>query len=208
MLSVSTVMGNQLISLRLKDEEVALLMQQAKVGENPSLTAQRLIRQILGTQEIPPDGLTSLLTQVGEFQEQVKSIKNFVDDSIEQRLAALDKLVNETVNQNMKAELLQVRSRFDELEQRWDKYFQIQRQQSTLSTPKLQQSKLPSEPLNHSELARRLINPKTGHPYSHSAISRYKDRVDFARWSQERDPQGVGWEYDTRDGLFYPLIPS
>lgn len=201
-------MGNQLISFRLKDEEVALLMQQADKGENPSLTAQRLIRQLLGIQDIPPDRLTSLLTQVGEFQEQVESIKTFVDDSIDQRLAALDMLVNDGVDQHMKAELLQVRTRFDELEQRWDKYFQIQRQERTLPTSTTQDSKLPSQPLNNSELARRLINPKTGHPYSQSAISRQKDRVDFPEWSQERDPQGVGWEYESKDGLFYPLMPT
>jgi hypothetical protein len=201
-------MGNQLISFRLKDEEVALLMQQADKGETPSLTAQRLIRQLLGIQKIPPDRLTSLLTQVGEFQEQVESIKTFVDDSIDQRLAALDMLVNEGIDQHMKAELVQVRTRFDELEQRWDKYFQIQRQERTLPTSTTQGSKLPNEPLNNSELARRLINPKTGHPYSQSAISRQKDRVDFPEWSQERDPQGVGWEYESKDGLFYPLMPT
>jgi hypothetical protein len=201
-------MGNQLISFRLNDEEVALLMQQANDGETPSLTAQRIIRQLLGIQDVPPDRLNSLLTQVGEFQEQVESLKNFVDDSIDQRLVALDSLVDEAMNQQMQAEQFQVRSRFDELEQRWDKYFQIQRKESLVTTAKLQQSKLASEPLNHSELARRLINPKTGHPYSQSAISRHKDRVDFPKWSQERDPQGISWEYKSREGLFYPLMSS
>lgn len=201
-------MGNQLISFRLNDEEVALLMQQANDGETPSLTAQRIIRQLLGIQDASPDRLTSLLTQVGEFQEQVESIKNFVDDSIDQRLVALDSLVDEAMNQQMQAEQFQVRSRFHELEQRWDKYFQIQRKESVIATTTLQHSQFPKEPLNHSELAKRLINPKTGHPYSQSAISRHKDRADFPQWSQERDPQGISWEYKSRDGLFYPLMSS
>jgi hypothetical protein len=64
--------------------------------------------------------------------------------------------------------------------------------------------KLPTEPINPWELARRLINPKTGHPYSQSAMSRYKDQVYFPEWSRERDPQGVAWVFDPMDGLFYP----
>lgn len=119
---------SQLISFRLKDEEIALLMQQAALEESASLTAQRLIRQLLGTDQTPPNALTSLLTQVGEFQEQVESIKSFVDEAIDERLEAVDKLINTAVNQQMEAELLSMRSRFDELEQRLDKYFQTQRQ--------------------------------------------------------------------------------
>ncbi len=119
---------SQLISFRLKDEEIALLMQQAALEESASLTAQRLIRQLLGTDQTPPNALTSLLTQVGEFQEQVESIKSFVDEAIDERLEAVDKLINTAVNQQMQAELLSMRSRFDELEQRLDKYFQTQRE--------------------------------------------------------------------------------
>ena len=120
-------MGTQLISFRLRDEEVALLMQRAQPESSPSLTAQRIIRQVLGTEEMPPDKLSTLLTRVSEFQEQVESIKGFVDDTIDQRLAAVDKLVNESVNVQMQTELLQMRSRFDELEQRLEQYFHAQR---------------------------------------------------------------------------------
>ncbi len=198
-------MGTHLISFRLRDEEVALLMQHAFPEENASLTAQRLIRQLLGTEEISPDKLASLLTQVSEFQEQVESIKSFVDETVDQRQEAVDSLVNETVNQHMKAEQLQIRARFDELDRRWDRYFQIQRESSTLPDPKTQQQELPTKPLNHSELARRLINPKTGHPYSQRAITRHKERKDFPEWSEARDPQRVAWKHEPRDGLFYPL---
>lgn len=118
---------SQLISFRLKDEEVALLMQQANLEESASLTAQRLVRQLLGTDHTPPNALTSLLTQVGDFQEQLESIKGFVDEAIDERLQAVDNLINEAVNQQLEAELLSMRSRFDELEQRLDKYFKTQR---------------------------------------------------------------------------------
>lgn len=198
-------MGNQFISFRLRDEEVALLRQHTDLEENPSLTAQRLIRQVLGTEEIAPDRLTCLLTQVSDFQEQVNSVKSVVDETINERLKAVDRLVNEAVNQQMPAERQRMRSRFEKFEQRLDKYFQILRASGTLPTPKLQQSDLPTEPLNHSELAKRLINPNTELPYSQSFISRKKDRKDFSEWSKVRDPQGVAWEFEPNDGLFYPL---
>ena len=216
-------MGTQLISFRLKDEEVALLMQYASSEENASLTAQRVIRQLLGTQEIPSDKLTSLLTQVNELREQVKSVKIFIDETINERLEEVDRLIDEAVNQRMNAELLQARGRFDKFEQRLDKYFQILRASGRLPTPKRKRVELPAEPLNPSgaygsavhkaieEMVvypQRLINPKTGHPYSYSAISRQKERVNFPFWSEERDPQGIAWEYDPNDGLFYPLQPS
>ncbi|HEY9608389.1 hypothetical protein [Allocoleopsis sp.] len=201
-------MGTQLISFRLKDEEVALLMQYANPDESANLTAQRVIRQVLGTQDIPSDRLTSLLTQVNEFQEQVKSVKVSIDETINERLDAVDSLVDEAVNQHMQAELVQARGRFDKFEQRLDKYFQILRASGQLPPPKKKRSQLLLEPLHPSELAQRLINPKTGHPYSQSAISRQKERVNFPFWSEARDPQGIAWEYDPDDGLFYPLQPS
>jgi pyridoxal/pyridoxine/pyridoxamine kinase len=128
-------MGTQLISFRLKDEEVALLMQYASSEENASLTAQRVIRQLLGTQDIPSDKLTSLLTQVNELREQVKSVKIFIDETINERLEAVDRLVDEAVHQQMQAELLQARGRFDKFEQRLDKYFQILRASGRLPAP-------------------------------------------------------------------------
>lgn len=201
-------MGTQLISFRLKDEEVALLMQYANPEESANLTAQRVMRQVLGTQDPPPDGLTTLLTQVNEFQEQVKSVKIFIDETINERLEEVDRLIDEAVNQRMSAELLQARGRFDKFEQRLDKYFQILRASGRLPTPKRKRVELSAEPLHPSELAQRLINPKTGHPYSHSAITRQKERVNFPFWSEARDPQGIAWEYDPNDGLFYPLQPS
>lgn len=201
-------MGNQLIAFRLSDEEVVLLMQQAYPEENASLTAQRLIRQLLGTQNISPDALTGLLTQVDEFQEQVESVKSFVNGTIDERLDAVDKLVNEAVNQQMNAEQFQMRSRFDELQQRLDKRLQMQRQSYTLASSRNLQAERPTQPLNNSELARRLINPRTGHPYSQSAINRQKNRSDFPKWSEQRDPHQVAWEYKPKDGLFYPLESS
>jgi putative protein kinase ArgK-like GTPase of G3E family len=201
-------MGTQLISFRLKDEEVALLMQYANPEEGANLTAQRVMRQVLGTQDPQPDGLTTLLTQVNEFQEQVKSVKIFIHETINERLEEVDRLIDEAVNQRMSAELLQARGRFDKFEQRLDKYFQILRASGRLPTPKRKRVELPAEPLNPSQLAQRLINPKTGHPYSYSAISRQKERVNFPFWSEARDPQGIAWEYDPNDGLFYPLQPS
>jgi len=108
----------------------------------------------------------------------------------------------------MQAELLQARGRFDKFEQRLDKYFQILRASGRLPAPKKRSSELLIEPLHPSDLAQRLINPKTGYPYSPSAISRQKDRVNFPFWSEARDPQGIPWEYDPNDGLFYPLQPS
>lgn len=200
-------MGTQLISFRLKDEEVDLLMQQANPEESANLTAQRVVRQMLGTQDNPPDKLTTLLTQVNEFQDQVKSVKIFIDETINERLEAVDKLIDEAVNQRMQAEFLQARGRFDKFEQRLDKYFQILRASGRLPAPKKKRSQLLVEPLHPSQLAQRLINPKTGHPYSQSAITRQKDRVNFPFWSEARDPQGIAWEYDSNDGLFYPLQP-
>jgi parvulin-like peptidyl-prolyl isomerase len=209
-------MGTQLISFRLRDEEVALLMQRAQQESSPSLTAQKIIRQLLGTEEIPPDKLSSLLTKVGEFQEQVESIKGFVDDAIDQRMAAVDKLVNESVNQQMQTELLQMRSRFDELEQRLEQYFHAQRKSlplfkkddklSSLRKPK-QKAESSVAPLNQTELAQRLHNPETGLPYTPRSISRQKLKKDFPKWSEQRDPQGVLWKYEPKDGLFYPLEP-
>lgn len=201
-------MGNQLIAFRLSDEEVALLMQRAFPEENASLTAQRLIRQLLGIEEIRPSGLANLVTQVNEFQDQVESVKSVVNETIDERLDAVDRVVNEAVNQQMQAELFQMRSRFDELQQRLDKRFQIQRQSCTLPISENSQSERPTKPLNHSELARRLINPRTGHPYSQSAITRQKDRADFPQWSEQRDPQKVAWEYEPKNGLFYPMQSS
>ncbi len=209
-LTVSRQMGTQLISFRLKDEEIALLMQQADPEENPSLTAQRLIRQLLGTQKIPPDRLTTLLTQVSEFQEQVESIKGFVEETIDQRLEAVDKVVNQAVDQHLKEELLEVQTRFEDWEQRLDKYFQVQRQSLPLfnqqTTTLKQARKRPGKPLNQSELAKRLINPETGFPYTPGSISRQKLKEDFPQWSQARDPLGVGWAFELNDGLFYPVI--
>lgn len=199
-------MGTQLISFRLTDEEVALLMEHADSEENASLTAQKLIRQLLGTGEIPPNEVTSLVTQVSEFQEQVESLKSFVDETIDQRLEAVDRLVNESVKERLKTERLQKRS-FEQLEQRLDKYFQSQRESARLQPSQTQQPELPKKPLTHSQLAKRLINLKTGHPYSQSAITRQKDRKDFRKWSEQRDPQGIAWEYQPKDGLFYPLEP-
>lgn len=198
-------MGNQLISFRLREEEVALLMQQASSEEDANLAAQRLIREQLGTEQVSPDKLSSLLTQVNKFQGQVNSIKRFVDEAISERLEAVDKLVDEAVNQHMQVKQQKMRSRFDKFEQRLDKYFQILRASGTLPTPKPQQFELPSQPLNHTELAKRLINPKTELPYSQGIISRNKERSDFTEWSKARDPQGVGWEFEPTDGLFYPL---
>ena len=201
-------MGSQLISFPLRDEEVALLMQQANLEENPSLTAQRLIRKLLSTAQVPPNRLSSLLTQVTEFQQQVESLKGFVDEAIDQQLEAVDNVVSVAVNQQMKAELLQMRSRFEQMDRRLDKYFQIQRASVTPLALPTQQAKQPTAPCNPLELARRLINPKTGHPYSQKAITRQKDKSDFPEWSKLRDPHGVAWEYDTSSGLFYPLQRS
>ncbi len=203
-------MGTQLLSFRLKDEEIALLMQQADPEENPSLTAQRLLRHILGTQEIPADGLSTLLTQVSELREQVESIKGFVDDTIDQRLEAIDKVVNKAVDQHLKGEHQEVQTRFEDWEQRLDRYFQVQRQSIPLFKQQVttlkQERKRPGKPLNQSELAKRLINPETGIPYTPGSISRQKLKQDFPQWSQARDPLGVGWEFELNDGLFYPVI--
>lgn len=203
-------MGTQLISFRLKDEEIALLMQQADPEENPSLTAQRLLRHILGTQEIPPDRLSTLLTQVSELKEQVESIKGFVDETIDQRLAAIDNVVNQAVDQHLKGEYQEVQTRFEDWEQRLDRYFQVQRQSIPLFNQQVtslkQARKRPGKPLNQSELAKRLINPETGFPYTPGSISRQKLKQDFPQWSQARDPLGVGWEFELNDGLFYPVI--
>lgn len=201
-------MGTQLISFRLKDEEITLLMQYASSEENASMTAQRVIRQLLGTHEIPSDKLTSLLTQVNELREQVNSVKVFIDETIDERLEDVDKLVDDAIHQQMPAELLQVRGRFDKFEQRLDKYFEILRASGQLPAAKKRRSEFPMEPLHPSDLAQRLINPRTGSSYSPSAISRQKDRVNFPFWSEARDPQGIPWEYDPNDGLFYPLQPS
>jgi hypothetical protein len=203
-------MGTQLISFRLKDEEIALLMQHAELEENPSLIAQRLLRHILGIQEIPPDRLSTLLTQVIEFQEQVESIKGFVCETIDQRLEAVDKLVNVAVEEHLKGEHQEVQTRFEDWEARLDRYFAMQRKSIPLfdqqvSTLK-QERKRPGKPLNQSELAKRLINPETGIPYTPGSISRQKLKEDFPQWSQARDPLGVGWEFELNDGLFYPVI--
>jgi hypothetical protein len=209
-LTVTRQMGTQLISFRLKDEEIALLMQHADPEENPSLTAQRLLRHILGTQEIPPDGLSALLTQVSELKEQVESIKGFVDETINQRLEAIDKVVNKAVDQHLKGEHQEVQTRFEDWEQRLDRYFQMQRQSIPLFNQQVtslkQERKRPGKPLNQSELAKRLINPETGFPYTPGSISRQKLKQDFPQWSQARDPLGVGWEFELNDGLFYPVI--
>ncbi len=205
LLAVSGQMGNWLISFRLRDEEVALLKQQAGPEENASLAAQRLIRQLLGTEKTLPDKLTSLVSQVTEFQEQVNSVKSHVDETINERLDAVDRLVNEAITQQMQAEQQKVRSRFDNFEQRLDKYFQILRASGSLPPTRRQQLELPSEPLEPSELAKRLINPKTELPYSQSVIARHKGRKDFSEWSKVRDPQGVAWQFEPEDGLFYPL---
>ena len=201
-------MGTQFISFRLRDEEVALLLQQADPQESASLTAQRLVRQLLGTQNVPPDKLASFLTRVDEFQEQVKSVRVFIDETINERLDAVDKVVDEAVHQRLQTEQLQAQGRFDKFEQRLDKYFQILRASGQLPNRKPKQIAPSAEPLNHLELAQRLINPRTGNPYSHSAISRQKERINFPFWSEARDPQGVAWEYNPTDGLFYPLEPS
>lgn len=157
-------MSTQLISFRLRDEEVALLMQQADLEESVSLTAQRLIRQRLGTQAIPPDRLTALLTQVAEFQEQVESIKGFVDEAIDQHLSAINQRVDEAVNQHLQAELLLARRHFDELEERLDRYFQIQRQAFALPAQISSQSERSTELVNRSqELARKSMHFKTRH---------------------------------------------
>ncbi|MEO8890716.1 MAG: hypothetical protein ABI417_04130 [Coleofasciculaceae cyanobacterium] len=202
-------MGTQLISFRLKDEEIALLMQQADPEENPSLTAQRLLRHILGTKGIPPDRLSTLLTQVSELREQVESIKGFVDETIDQRLEAIDKVVNKAVDQHLKGEYQEVQTRFENWEQRLDRYFQVQRQSIPLFNQQVttlkQERKRPGKPLNQSELAKRLINPETGSPYTPGSISRQKLKQDFPQWSQARDPLGVGWEFELNDGLFYPV---
>jgi hypothetical protein len=202
-------MGTQLISFRLKDEEIALLMQQADPEENPSLTAQRLLRHILGTKGIPPDRLSTLLTQVSELREQVESIKGFVDETIDQRLEAIDKVVNKAVDQHLKGEHQEVQTRFENWEQRLDRYFQVQRQSIPLFNQQVttlkQERKRPGKPLNQSELAKRLINPETGSPYTPGSISRQKLKQDFPQWSQARDPLGVGWEFELNDGLFYPV---
>lgn len=202
-------MGTQLISFRLKDEEIALLMQQADPEENPNMRAQRLLRHILGTQGIPPDRLSTLLTQVSELREQVESIKGFVDETIDQRLEAIDKVVNKAVDQHLKGEHQEVQTRFENWEQRLDRYFQIQRQSIPLFNQQVttlkQERKRPGKPLNQSELAKRLINPETGSPYTPGSISRQKLKQDFPQWSQARDPLGVGWEFELNDGLFYPV---
>lgn len=209
-LTVTRQMGTQLISFRLKDEEIALLIQHADPEENPNLTAQRLLRHILGTQEIPPDGLSALLTQVSELKEQVESIKGFVDETINQRLEAIDKVVNKAVDQHLKGEHQEVQTRFEDWEQRLDRYFQMQRQSIPLFNQQVtslkQERKRPGKPLNQSELAKRLINPETGFPYTPGSISRQKLKQDFPQWSQARDPLGVGWEFELNDGLFYPVI--
>ncbi|MGB5960627.1 MAG: hypothetical protein WBG73_08225 [Coleofasciculaceae cyanobacterium] len=202
-------MGTQLISFRLKDEEIALLMQQADPEENPSMRAQRLLRHILGTQGIPPDGLSTLLNQVSELKEQVESIKGFVDETIDQRLEALDRVVNKAVDQHLQGEHQEVQTRFEDWEQRLDRYFQVQRQSIPLFNQQVttlkQERKRPGKPLNQSELAKRLINPETGSPYTPGSISRQKLKQDFPQWSQARDPLGVGWEFELNDGLFYPV---
>ena len=203
-------MGTQLISFRLKDEEIALLMQQADPEENPSLTAQKLLRHILGSQEISPDRLSTLLAQVSELREQVESIKGFVDETIDQRLEAIDNVVNNAVDQHLKGEYQEVQTRFEDWEQRLDRYFQMQRQSIPLFNQQVaslkQERKRPGKPLNQSELAKRLINPETGFPYTPGSISRQKLKQDFPQWSQARDPLGVGWEFELNDGLFYPVI--
>ncbi|NJN88502.1 MAG: hypothetical protein HC881_22210 [Leptolyngbyaceae cyanobacterium SL_7_1] len=53
-------------------------------------------------------------------------------------------------------------------------------------------------PLSAQELSRRL-------GVTSSTISRRKERLNFTEWSQDLDPDGIGWSY--RDGLFFPQIP-
>lgn len=58
-------------------------------------------------------------------------------------------------------------------------------------------SKPVSEPLTQAALAKRLEIDK-------SRISRVQSQPHFSQWSQERDPEGIAWQFDPKSKRFYP----
>lgn len=59
-------------------------------------------------------------------------------------------------------------------------------------------SKPASEPLTQAALAKRLEIDK-------SRISRVQSQPHFSQWSQERDPEGIAWQFDPKSKRFYPI---
>jgi hypothetical protein len=60
-------------------------------------------------------------------------------------------------------------------------------------------SKPVSEPLTQADLARRL-------GIDRSRISRVQSQPHFSQWSQERDPEGIAWQFDPKSKRFYPYL--
>lgn len=62
------------------------------------------------------------------------------------------------------------------------------------------------KPLTAEQLGHRFRNPQNQRPISgrgiEMALKRHKDPDDFAKYCQERDPNGYGWQFDEQQKLF------
>lgn len=55
-----------------------------------------------------------------------------------------------------------------------------------------------AQPMMRNDLAKRLgLTP--------SYLGQKRQMKEFTRWSRERDPDSIGWKFDARTKLFYPV---
>lgn len=170
-------MSSQVISYRLSTDEVLALRQKALPEESDNQTAQRLIREALGV------SYASTKASTGSLDDRIESI-------VEDKLSSFTINVNDLLSR-LQERLQLVESRLEEMS-------------VPAGLEAIQQAvdksvdSLSDRSLFQAELAKRLgVHPAT--------LSKNRSKANFAKWSQDRDPERLTWEYVPATERYTPL---
>ncbi len=173
---MSTVMSSQVISYRLSTEEVLQLRQKALPGESDNQTAQRLMREALGTST----GLSTASTV--PLDERIESV-------VEDRLSSL------AANQNELLSCLQ--ERLQQLETRVVELSLPSARPPSFPVVDNNVDNVDRR-LTQAELAKRLdVDPGT--------LTKNRSKPNFPHWSQDKDPENISWSYLSELKRYTPI---
>lgn len=192
-------MSSQVISYRLSTDEVLALRQKALPGESDNQTAQRLMREALGVYTVSTGAST------GSLDDRIESI-------VEDKLSSFTVNVNDLLSR-LQERLQLVESRLEEMsvpagleaiQQAVDENYETTALPVDFVDKAVDDSREVIEPrvdavdkfvdrlsdrsLSQAELAKRLkVHPAT--------LSKNRSKANFAKWSRDKDPEQLAWEY-------------